>query len=292
MDLFNIAKDEAKNTYKEMKPATLDEYILDLAASIRSVLSEKMRFGLPCPVTDEQIAAQARKTATWWWRNVFHKNGQETENRQHCEQKPQNPDSAAAMLRLISCFGGCILDTETTGLSKDDRIIELSVIDMEGNVLFSSLFDPEQDLTPKITELTGITDAMLRGRPRFEDKAEEISKILSHYILTGWNVSFDIRMLRQEFARTAVSFDDSNVHDIMNLCASALGRNDRYLKLVKAKEELGIGNSQEHRSLADCMDTLAVMNAILGRSKKEPAQTELPFETHQGTQEEDDYVPF
>lgn len=292
MDLFNIAKEEAKNTYKEMKPATLDEYILNLTVSIRSVLSEKTRSGLPCPATDEQIAAQARKTASWWWRNVFHK-GDKTEAPDNQDSgRRLDPDGARAFLRLISCFGGCILDTETTGLSKDDRIIELSVIDMEGNVLFSSLFNPEQPLTPKITELTGITDAMLRGRPRFRDKADEISKILSHYILTGWNVSFDIRMLRQEFARTAVSFDDSNVHDIMRLCASALGRNDRYLKLVKAKEELGIGDSQEHRSLADCMDTLAVMNAILGRSKKEPAQTELPFETHQGTQEEDDYVPF
>ena len=163
---------------------------------------------------------------------------------------------------------------------------------MEGNVLFSSMFDPEQALTPKITELTGITDAMLRGMPRFKDKADEISKILSHYILTGWNVSFDIRMLRQEFARTAVRFDDSNVHDLMELSALALGKEGKHLKLVKAKEELGIGDSQKHRSLADCMDTLAVMNAILGRSENEPAQTELPFGTPQETQEEDDYVPF
>lgn len=282
-DLFTIAKNEARKVYKELNPSSLEEYAACLADAM----------GKAAPAfTEKQIEAQAKKTASWWWRNVFHKDDktEAPDNRNSGRQLGQ--DGAKAFLRLISCFGGCILDTETTGLSKNDRIIELSIIDMEGNVLFSSMFNPEQALTPKITELTGITDAMLRGRPRFKDKADEISKILSHYILTGWNVSFDIRMLNQEFARTSVRFDDSNVHDLMELSALALGKEGKYLKLVKAKEELGIGDSQEHRSLADCMDTLAVVNAILGRSEKEPTQAELPFEPPQETQEEDDYVPF
>lgn len=34
-----------------------------------------------------------------------------------------------------------ILDTETTGITSDARVIELTIIDIAGNVLFSSLFN-------------------------------------------------------------------------------------------------------------------------------------------------------
>lgn len=40
------------------------------------------------------------------------------------------------------------------------------------------------------------------------------------------------------------------------------GRNGtHWCKLIKAKEMMGLGDSQQHRALGDCLDTLAVINA-------------------------------
>lgn len=266
-DLFTIAKNEARKVYKELNPSSLEEYT--------AYLADAMDKAAPA-FTEKQIEAQAKKTASWWWTNVFHKNDQPVEESE--EAIAQKKQSAAGMLMLLKNFGGCIIDTETTGLRNDDRIIELSIIDMEGSILFTSLFDPGIRLPEKITEITGITDGMLWGQPTFASRAAEISALLKRYIITGWNVPFDVRMLANEFARTSVTFDDSNTHDLMPLCAKVLGHGNGYLKLLKAKEELRIGENQEHRSLADCLDTLAVLNATIRRIQEGDRQPDLPFQ--------------
>ena len=60
-------------------------------------------------------------------------------------------------------------DLETTGLSsRTDRIIEIGAVLMrEGKEVdrFQTFVDPERKLEKKITDLTGITDEMLKGAP-------------------------------------------------------------------------------------------------------------------------------
>ena len=62
------------------------------------------------------------------------------------------------------------LDLETTGLEADrDAIIEIGAIRFKGDRVearFSELVNPGRKLSPFITRLTGITDAMLANKPR------------------------------------------------------------------------------------------------------------------------------
>ena len=156
-----------------------------------------------------------------------------------------------------------ILDTETTGINSDARIIELTVIDLEGNVLFSSLFNTGEPLPEKIPELTGITDAMLEGQPAFMEKAEEIRDLLQGRTIIAWNASFDRQRLWEEFARIGMPVYTGEWRDAMELYAYASGRQKKWCKLIVAKQEMGIGESQEHRATADCLDTLAVLKAVV-----------------------------
>ena len=65
-----------------------------------------------------------------------------------------------------------VLDFESTGLNTGKaRIIEIGAVKLEGGEIiddFSQLVDPGQPLGPEITELTGISDAMLQGQPKAE----------------------------------------------------------------------------------------------------------------------------
>ncbi len=67
----------------------------------------------------------------------------------------------------------CVLDTETTGLSAYyDEVIEIGILMVRNNVIvdqYSQLIQPEYEIDPFITALTGITNEMVAGMPSIID---------------------------------------------------------------------------------------------------------------------------
>lgn len=182
------------------------------------------------------------------------------------------------ILKLITP-DSLIIDTETTGTGSDARVIELSIIDTEGSILFSQLFSTGEPLPEVIPGITGITDEMLEEMPSFGEKAEEIGAILNGKTIIGWNVSFDKRLIENEFATAGKLslLSPAGWEDAMELYSFAQGKTKKWCKLIKAKEEMGIGECQEHRATADCLDTLAVMRRAAGIDKNKTGETEDLF---------------
>lgn len=267
-DLFTIAKRLAKSVYLDNRPQSLEDYQSLLEEAIAEACEGRGRQG----IQDSAIINQAQRSASWWWKNVFHKDEEPCADRESPEEAATR---AKALIRLMRNMGALILDTETTGLGAQDRIIELSVIDMRGRVLFSSLINPGFQIGARIEELTGISDRMLWGKPRFRDVVHEVADLFRGQTLTAWNSSFDIRMLKNEFSLAGVEFEYENQYDAMPLFAKAMGMDTKFVKLVAAKRMMGLGDSQEHRSLADCMDTLAVLQAVLDERRPVDEQPEL-----------------
>ena len=75
-----------------------------------------------------------------------------------------------------------VVDVETTGLSAaNHRITELAMVRVESGTItetFQSLLNPEQYISPFITRHTGITNAMVYGKPKFGELIPEIRKFL------------------------------------------------------------------------------------------------------------------
>lgn len=161
-----------------------------------------------------------------------------------------------------------ILDTETTGLADEDRIIDIAIIDMQGNVIFNSLIDPVMDIPEKITEITGIKGRELVGQPFFSAVADQIIRILEGKLVLAWNSSFDQRMVENELKRfrkeAACKWDDA-----MSLYCRETGKSYRRFALRKAMAEQGVNHIQEHRALGDTLDTLAVLNALNARTQED-----------------------
>ena len=160
-----------------------------------------------------------------------------------------------------------ILDTETTGVAAGDRIVELSIIDLNGNTLYNQMFDPDMPMPDPASRVNGITDDMLWDKPSFRSQIPEITRILQGKTLIGWNVAFDERMLAFEYSYVRKDKPWTDMWDAMSAFAKAHGMKNKFgrytCKLVKAKSMLGLGDSQEHRSLADCLDTLAVLDVFI-----------------------------
>src|SRR3954451_18581280 len=99
--------------------------------------------------------------------------------------------------------GYAVVDVETTGLARDDRIISAAVyrLDARGEVEdhWYTLVNPERDPGP--VWIHGLTSEALEGAPLFQDIAEECAGRLADRVLVAHNAVFDWSMIAREYAR-------------------------------------------------------------------------------------------
>ncbi|MGW1893104.1 DEDDh family exonuclease [Streptomyces sp. NPDC002004] len=99
--------------------------------------------------------------------------------------------------------GYAVVDVETTGLARDDRIVSAAVyrLDARGEVEdhWYTLVNPERDPGP--VWIHGLTSDVLEGAPLFGDIAEEFAGRLDGRVLVAHNAVFDWSMIAREYAR-------------------------------------------------------------------------------------------
>lgn len=158
-----------------------------------------------------------------------------------------------------------ILDTETTGTRNSDRIVECSIIDLNGKIIFNSLINPLMAIPEEATKVNGITNKDVAGMPFFEDVADQIIAAIEGKLVLAWFAAFDQRMINSELARCGKEAG-ARWEDAMPLYCRDAGKSHKRLALYKAMAEQGITKSQSHRSLGDCQDTLAVLRSLEGKT--------------------------
>jgi DNA polymerase-3 subunit epsilon len=150
-----------------------------------------------------------------------------------------------------------VVDVETTGLGKADRIVEIAAVVLDGSTLevldeYDTLINPMRDVGP--TAIHGVTASMVEAAPTFQDVAISLGNILDGRILVAHNISFDKRFVNQEFERAGAAFDAG-----YGICTLALTRE----KLAAACARRGIQISQAHRALADARATGLLLASVL-----------------------------
>ncbi len=161
-----------------------------------------------------------------------------------------------------------ILDTETTGLGWNDEIIELGILDMQGNVLYESMFNPNQTIPTEATEIHGITDEMVKYCPKFNSEWEKILEIIKDKTLLIYNANFDTSMLYRTLEQHGILLEDDFRFDsfcIMNFYQN-YRQERRWTKLSNACWEIGIKVEQNHRAVGDCRMVLELIKAIANKN--------------------------
>ena len=94
-------------------------------------------------------------------------------------------------------------DLETTGLDADagDEIIEVGAVPiLDGEIredcAFQSLIDPDRPIPPDSTRVHGITEEMVKGKPRVEVVLPEFLRFCGPHPLVAQNADFDMNFLR------------------------------------------------------------------------------------------------
>lgn len=149
-----------------------------------------------------------------------------------------------------------VVDCETTGFGKHDRIVEVAAVEVDvasGDVVdeFDTLVNPERDVGP--TNVHGITPSMVAAAPTFAEIAAALARRMHGSTLVAHNLSFDSRMLSQEFGRIDTSFTAGSGYCTLRATAEKLG---------VACQRYGIPNPEQHRALADARATASLLARV------------------------------
>lgn len=156
-----------------------------------------------------------------------------------------------------------VIDTETTGLNPyDDELLQVSIIDGQGNTLFNSYIKPlYTDNWNKAMAVNNITPETVATAQNILEVKQKISRIInSAHTIIGFNVYFDLGFL----SNIGIKNENAAIVDVMEDFAYIYGEwSEQYgchewQRLTKCAEYYGYdwGTDIAHDSLADCRATL------------------------------------
>jgi len=162
-----------------------------------------------------------------------------------------------------------VWDLETTGLNHyHDNIIEIAAKDNQGNS-FHTLVSYSGKLSPKIVELTGITDLMLIDKPTIKESLEEfvtfIKKSPVKFMIGHNSTKFDVLFLKKQMVSLGLSpLDESMCHlDTLSMAQYLLPDQKYYYSLKSLCYTFRINQQNSHRAMGDVNATQDLANQLI-----------------------------
>ena len=173
----------------------------------------------------------------------------------------------------LSCF--IALDFETTGLDhQSDRIIEVAAIKfIDGEITdrYVELVNPEMKIPPVITEITGISDSMVRSSPSEEVIIDDLLSFIGDHPLVAHNIHFDHRFLTQLCKRLGRDDVDNAQYDTLQLARSVLFEQPVF-NLSALSEHFGLSSKGAHRAEKDTENTGLIFLELIDEVSKYPPE--------------------
>ncbi len=141
------------------------------------------------------------------------------------------------------------LDTETTGMGKEDRVCQVAY--MYRGTEYEALFKPPVPITIDAMVVTNITNEMVKHRPVFEGSIMErdLQVLFSEEnIVVAHNAPFDIEMLRREGLIAKKSIDTFKIAYFIDKENVVPKKNLQYLRYYY---DLAVENAPAHSALGD-----------------------------------------
>jgi DNA polymerase-3 subunit epsilon len=175
-----------------------------------------------------------------------------------------------------------IIDTETTGLTEDDEIIEIAIINMSGDVLLNTFVKPTRNIPADVINIHHITNEMVASAPSWAEIYPQVMEIIGHRKWLAWNSRFDARLITQTSLITG-QYDGLSaaevIHEYDRIHHSQIdakrtysdwygefeedrqGFKKQHLAAAVAQQNVDVDGAA-HRALADCMMILGVLQSV------------------------------
>ena len=178
-----------------------------------------------------------------------------------------------AMEQLLRDTTFVAFDTETTGLRPvAASLVEIGAVKFrcDGTDIetFSQLIDPEEPIPEEVQGIHGISDDMVKGKPRVQDVLPRFIEFLGprDNVLMAHNALFDIGFLVLDLYRARMPLPEHRVIDTVALARKLIPFLPGY-RLQGLCAALEISKGQDHRALADARLVKGLFLALLDRAE-------------------------
>lgn len=162
-----------------------------------------------------------------------------------------------------------VLDTETTGLSATDEILQIGIVDSDGAAVLNQLIKPTIPIPAAASAIHGFYDRDVASAPSFKQVYIRLSTLLAGQVVVAYNMDFDWRLLQQ----TALRYRLPDLRMGKRHCAMKQyarfkglrqknGRNYIRHKLGNALRQEGLMVTKAHDALDDARMTLALIRKM------------------------------
>lgn len=157
-----------------------------------------------------------------------------------------------------------VVDIETTGgQSAYERVTEIGAVKIRnGEIIdtWQSLINPERRIPPFITELTGISNAMVKDAPRFAEIADDFEAFMKGAVFVAHNVNFDYGFLSAEYRRLERPFRYPKLCTVASMRRHFPGL--AAYGLAPLSRHFGIALKNHHRALSDAMAAAELLKMV------------------------------
>ena len=158
-----------------------------------------------------------------------------------------------------------VFDLETTGFSSEhDKIIEIGAVRVKNGKIsekYSTFVNPERKIPERITELTSITDDMVKDAPVIEKVLPDFLKFIGDNALVAHNAGFDHGFIRQKAKDQGIE-TDFTVVDTVGLARVLFPELAKY-KLDNIAKKLKISLENHHRAVDDAGATAEIFEKFV-----------------------------
>ena len=164
----------------------------------------------------------------------------------------------------------CILDVETTGTSaQNDLICEIGAVKVRGGEVlgtFQTLVNPGRAIPPRISVITGLTDAIVAPAPRIEQVLGPLRRFLGDAVFVAHNAGFDLGFVRAAFDRAGYDDYRPTVIDTLALARRLVRSEVRDCRLGTLAERFSLAHRPSHRALDDALATCDLLHLLIERA--------------------------
>ncbi len=163
----------------------------------------------------------------------------------------------------------CVFDFETTGFNAGggDSIIEIgAVLIKNGEIIdrFDELVNPNRPLPKTITEVTSITDEMLKDKDNEENAVKRFINFFKDYPMVAHNAKFDVSFLESAYKKYNLGEYTNTVIDTLELSHTLDSGFARHgLSYIVKRYNVEWDESAHHRADYDAEGTAKVFDKMI-----------------------------
>ncbi len=145
-------------------------------------------------------------------------------------------------------------DVETTGTVPGvDSIVEIGAvrfIDGKIDSVFSTLINPKRPIPPGASQVNGITDEMVKGKPTIDDLLNPFAEFCGTDLMVAHNATFDAQFLTSSIKKYESKAPQGLVVDTLSMSRKIIPGLPNY-KLGTLVQHLNIPTTDFHRAEED-----------------------------------------